>query len=448
MKLKLREKFGYSAGYFSISLFSDTISIYLMAFFTNMLGLSPLVAGNIFLVARVWDAVNDPVMGTMADRTRTKWGSYRPYILFGCVPQSLFFILCFAFPGFLQTPTAKLVWAYVIYICYGMANTMINVPTGALNNVMTTDGGERASLATFKNVGASAAGLISGEIAMPLILHFGKGEVNGQGYLGFAVVCAVVSVISYMILFATSRERLEPLAKKTSLKDGFRSFKGSKPGAALMISFIVCGIAIPFRGMWTAYYCLYYLNLPKLISSLALWVNLVPLLVSPFLLGVMKRFGKKNALIWCFLAQALSGVLFLAARANIPLLMVASGVSGLGKAAMTVIFAAVPDVCDYNEYKNDIRTPGFAYTAVMFCFKLGTGLVSYFCGMLLAMVGFVEGEFVQPAGAVQGIYWMNGIIPILFSVIAILAVGLLYNLNNSRTEEIYAALEERRHKEP
>ena len=444
MKLPMKEKTGYGIGAFGTEMISTTVASYLMVFMTGVLGIPAGAAGTMFLVAKIWDAINDPIMGTIADRTRTKWGSYRPFILFGCIPQSIFFVLCFAFPGFLQTPTSKLVWAYAIYICYGMANTMINVPTGALNNVMTTDGNERASLATFKNVGASAAGIISGVIAMPLILYFGKGEVNEKGYLGFAIVCAIVSVISYLILFATSRERMQPFAKKTSIKDGFKSFKGSKPGIALMIGFIVCGIAIPFRGMWTAYYCLYYLNLPTLISSLAFVVNLVPLLVSPLLLVVMKRFGKKNALLWCFIAQAISGVIFLIAKANIPLLMIASGVSGLGKAAMTVTFAAVPDVCDYNEYKNNLRTPGFAYTAVMFCFKLGTGLVSYFCGMLLMMVGFVEGQTAQPAGAVHGIYLMNGLVPIVFSVIAILAVALLYNLTNKKTAEIYAELEERR----
>jgi len=444
MKLPVKEKTGYGIGAFGTEMISTTVASYLMVFMTGVLGIPSKAAGIMFLVAKIWDAVNDPIMGTIADRTRTKWGSYRPYILFGCIPQSVFFVLCFAFPGFLQTPASKLIWAYVIYICYGMANTMINVPTGALNNVMTTDGNERASLATFKNVGASAAGLVSGVIAMPVILYFGHGEVNESGYFGFAVVCAVISVVSYLILFATSKERLEPFAKKTSIRDGFKSFKGSKPGFALMIGFVICGIAIPFRGMWTAYYCLYYLQLPMIISSLSLVVNLVPLVISPLLLVVMKKFGKKNALIWCFAAQALSGVLFLIAKANVPMLMIASGVSGLGKAAMTVTFAAVPDVCDYNEYKNNLRTPGFAYTAVMFCFKLGTGLVSYFCGMLLSMVGFVEGQNIQPDGAVHGIYLMNGLIPIIFSVAAILAVALLYNLNNKKTAEIYSELEKRR----
>ncbi len=444
MKLPLKEKSGYGIGAFGTEMISTTVASYLMVFMTGVLGIPAAAAGTMFLVAKIWDAINDPIMGTIADRTRTKWGSYRPYVLFGCIPQSLFFILCFAIPGFLTTPTSKLVWAYAIYICYGMANTAINVPTGALNNVMTTDGNERASLATFKNVGASAAGLISGVIAMPLILFFGKGEVNGQGYLGFAIVCGVISIFAYVFMFATSKERMKPFAKKTSIRDGFRSFKGSKPGFALMIGFIVCGIAIPFRGMWTAYYCLYYLKLPMLVSSLSFVVNLIPLLVSPLLLVVMKRFGKKNALLWCFIAQAFSGVLFLLAKTNVPLLMLASGVSGLGKAAMTVTFAAVPDVCDYNEYKNNLRTPGFAYTAVMFCFKLGAGLVSYFCGMLLAMVGFVEGQTEQSAATCNGIYWMNGIIPIVFSFIAILAVLFLYNLNNKRTAEIEAELEVRR----
>lgn len=443
-KLPLKEKSGYGIGAFGTEMISTTVSSYLMVFMTGVLGIPAAAAGTMFLVAKIWDAINDPIMGTIADRTRTRWGSYRPYVLFGCIPQSIFFVLCFTIPGFLTTPVSKLVWAYVIYICYGMANTVINVPTGALNNVMTTDGNERASLATFKNVGASAAGLISGVIAMPIIMYFGKGEVNAQGYLGFAIVCAAVSIVSYLFMFATSKERMKPFEKKTSIRDGFRSFKGSKPGFALMIGFIVCGIAIPFRGMWTAYYCLYYLKLPMLISSLSFVVNLVPLVISPLLLGVMKRFGKKNALLGCFIAQAFSGVLFLLAGANVPLLMIASAISGLGKAAMTVTFAAVPDVCDYNEYKNHIRTPGFAYTAVMFCFKLGTGLVSYFCGMLLMMVGFVEGQETQSAATCYGIYWMNGVIPIVFSVIAILAVIFLYNVNNKRTAEIEAELKIRR----
>ena len=101
----------------------------------QVLGIPAAAAGTMFLVAKIWDAINDPIMGTIADRTRTKWGSYRPYVLFGCIPQSLFFILCFAIPGFLTTPTSKLVWAYVIYICYGMANTAVNVPTLSLIHI-------------------------------------------------------------------------------------------------------------------------------------------------------------------------------------------------------------------------------------------------------------------------------------------------------------------------
>ena len=153
MKLKLSERLGYSAGYFSISIFNDTISIYLLAFFTNLLGLSPLVAGNIFLVARIWDAINDPMMGTLADRTRSKWGSYRPYILFGALPLCVFFILCFSAPE--MSMGAKIAWALVVYIGEGMLGTLVGMPYGTLPNAMTTDMQERAVLGVGRSMGSA-----------------------------------------------------------------------------------------------------------------------------------------------------------------------------------------------------------------------------------------------------------------------------------------------------
>lgn len=444
MKLKLSERLGYSAGYFSISIFNDTISIYLLAFFTNLLGLSPLVAGNIFLVARIWDAINDPMMGTLADRTRSKWGSYRPYILFGALPLCVFFILCFSAPE--MSMGAKIAWALVVYIGEGMLGTLVGMPYGTLPNAMTTDMQERAVLGVGRSMGSAISGIVISVFAMRIVNWVGHGEETAQGYQVMAIVFAVLAFIGFMLCFTLVKERVPASPKKINLKQGFMSLKGNTPAYSIFLITFLFIMAISFRMSFNVYYFLYVIGDMDLMSVIMLviyGVQLVTLFVVP---KMIKSLGKRRMMLVGASMTILSGIFFLIAHSNVVLLFIAAIFCGLCMSfSISVIWGTLADVADYGEWKTGIRAPAFLYTIASFFLKCGGAMASWLSGLILTIVGFQSAEFMQSEATVNGLYWANGLFPIILGILAVIVI-LTYRLNDQRLAEIIAELKVRREK--
>ena len=197
---KLRKRCIYMCGDLGLQTITNFANIYLMIYLTDILGISPLAAGTMYAVARVWDAINDPLMGSIADRTRTRWGSYRPWFLFGALPLCAVFVLLFTVPNF--SPSGKLVWAYVVYIAYGMLMTMVSIPYGALPNVLTTDSQERSILGIFRTYGSNISQLMVSALAVPLFTILGNDpNGNAAGYQGAAFVFALITFVLCLIMF-------------------------------------------------------------------------------------------------------------------------------------------------------------------------------------------------------------------------------------------------------
>lgn len=444
MKLSFKERFGYSAGYFSISIFNDTISIYLLAFFTNMLGISPMVAGTIFLIARVWDAVNDPIMGTMADRTRSKWGSYRPFILYGALPLCVFFVLCFSAPNL--SMAAKVAWALVVYIGQGMLGTLVGMPYGALPNTMTTDMKERSVLGVGRSMGSAISGLVISIFAMRLVNWVGHGETTTGGYQVMAIVFAVLAFIGFMLCFACVKERVPASAKKINIKEGFLSLKGNKPAYSIFVITFLFIMAISFRMSFNVYYFLYVVNDMDLMSIIMLVIYGVQLLTLFLVPKMVIRLGKRNMMMVGACMTMLSGVFFLIARDNTVLLFIAAIFCGLCMSfSISVIWGTLADVADYGEWKTGIRAPAFLYTIASFFLKCGGALASWLSGVILTIVGFNAAEFMQTEATVNGLYWANGLYPVVLGVAAIIAI-LTYRLTDNRLKEIIGELRDRRAK--
>ena len=210
-KLSFKEKLGYGLGDTASNIFFQFVNIFLLYYYTDVFGLSPAAVGTLFVVTRFWDAINDPLMGAVADRTNTRWGKYRPYMLWMAVPFGLFGYLAFANPDFSQT--GKLIYAYVTYVGLMMAYTAINVPYSALMGVMTPSSEERTSLSSFRFVGAFSGTLLISLSVRPLVRLLGGGDEA----LGFKLTMALLSIIAvllFIITFCTTKERVKPLVNK------------------------------------------------------------------------------------------------------------------------------------------------------------------------------------------------------------------------------------------
>ena len=217
-KLKLKEKIGYGFGDAASSMFWKLFSMYLMFFYTDVFGISATLVGTMFLVTRIWDAAFDPFVGILGDRTETRWGKFRPYLLWVAIPFGIIGVLTFTTPSF--SASGKVIYAFITYSLMMMVYSMINVPYASLMGVMTADGKERTSLATFRFIFAFGGSLLVLALAEPLVDIFsklGKGGVNlQQGWQLAAVVFAIIAITFFMFTFSWTRERIKPVTVKTS----------------------------------------------------------------------------------------------------------------------------------------------------------------------------------------------------------------------------------------
>ncbi|MBU2886486.1 glycoside-pentoside-hexuronide (GPH):cation symporter, partial [Gilvimarinus agarilyticus] len=228
MKVGLREKMAYGLGDFASSMFWKLFSMFLLFFYTDIFGISAAAVGTMFLVTRVWDAANDPLMGIISDRTQTRWGKFRPFLLFGAIPFGIVGVLTFTTPDL--DSTGKLIYAYVTYTLMMMAYTAVNVPYGSLLAVISSDSNERTALASWRFIGAYSGGMLVTSTATVLVAYFSEGTTQAQGYQTTIALYAVVAAILFGLTFLGTKERLIPTKEqqgslKNDLKDlALRSF--------------------------------------------------------------------------------------------------------------------------------------------------------------------------------------------------------------------------------
>lgn len=442
-KLSVTEKVGYALGDMAANFIFQAMIALQLDFYTHTFGLSAGQAGTLFLVVGLSVAFLNPIMGMIADRTQSKWGKFRPWILWTAIPFGIIGVLTFTTPDI--GPAGKLIYAWVTYVLLRVIYVVNNVPYASLTAVMTEDPDERTSISSYRQIAANSAGFIIASLAIPMVRFFGGGN-DALGYQLTMGLLSVLSVIFFFITFFTTKERIQPdPAQKSSLGQDMSDLIANKPWVILFLVTTFYFIAVLIRGNVMLPYFRYVANNVDLFA----WFNgfgLAALLVGVACsTAVSVRLGKRELFI---LSMAFSGlftmVLYILPAGNSMLVIgtevvrqFAFGLSG------PILWAMMGDVADYGEWKTGRRASGTVTAAVVFALWVGIALGGAIAGWLFAFYGFSSEAAVQTQAAQQGILMTGSVYAGLAFLIAA-ALLLLYPLSREKNKKIADELIERR----
>lgn len=455
--IKAIDKIGYALGDMGGVLTFSLVNSFLTMFYTDVLGIATASITVLMLVARIWDAVNDPMWGAFIDSRRpTKYGRFRPYILGASVPLAVSaFFMFLKIPGL--TENQYLIYAYVTYIIYGMMYTGVNIPYGSLASVITDDEIERSSLSMWRSVGAGIGGLPA-QILLPLFVYTTVAGVDGAvkvldgNKLSIAVGClSVITVITFLIHFKFTKERVPVSANQSksnyNLLHSIRMLVKNKPFLAL------CGVSmllICFQMYTQTVYNYLFKNFyeqPGLYSVVTICTYLPMAMFIPVMGKLVRRFGKKE--ICCAgiaFAVVVNVVMYLfgftALCENPYLFLVMTFLSGAGQTFLVMeIWAMVMDVIDYHELLSGRREESTAYSFYSFARKLGQTAAGAGVPAILGIIGYNGKLASQPAEVVEKLYGISTLVPAVILIVLLVLLFFGYKLSKKELEKLHSRLD-------
>ena len=443
--LKKRDIINYSIGDFGINLNFQLIGFFLAYFYTDVFGISPGHVAGLLVAARLWDAINDPVMGFIADKTRTKWGRFRPYVFFGAIPLNLMLVACFYVPDL--SVELKVLYAYVTYILHGMVFTAVGLPYSSISAVMTQDQQERSLISTLRMFFAVIIAMSIVNIGTrPFISRFYP-ESEADGFFALAVIYAIISSAVLIYVGIKSKERLDFEPERYRLTDIFKIIFSNKMllilGSAMFFNTCIWVIA----NSVALYYFKYILGNTDLYSVFFWYMlpaNVLGVISTPIL---TKIYGKRNVFI---LGSAIVVVANLV-RHFLPGDEFATFTAISMLASMAMMFCSccqwgmVPDTVEYGHWKSGIRSEGIPFAFFSFAFKAGMALGGAFSMIVLEKTGYVANTELNEASR-TAVIWLYNIVPAGCSVACIIAL-IFYKLDGERFSQILADLEARTRRE-
>lgn len=441
--IRFNEKLGYGLGAGAINAFWQLFATFLTFFYTDIFGLAAGAMATMFLVSRIWDAVNDPLLGALADRTNTKWGKFRPYILWGAIPFGIFGFLTFLTPNW--DDQQKLIYAYVTYIGVGMAYTAVNIPFTSLIGVSSQNSIARTGVSSFQFVGAFVGVLIVQLCTLDLVKLLG-GDNPQKGYMLTAAIYSTVAVLALWYAFAVTRERVvEP--KKSKHGNVAKEFSVLfRTGPWLLLGLACLGIVFyaSVRGASTIYYLKYFVDREDLIKWYLAIGSVACIVGTPLMRPLSAKLGKRNLFMGMMVFAAITtAVHYFVKPDQIVLLFVLNFFVGLFSGPIfALIYSMFADVADYIDWKHRIRMTGLVFSAGSFAFKFGWTGAGYVAGITLAYYGY-EANVEQSTDSIKGILLLMSVIPSAAAVLTIIGLAL-YPLTNKRMSEIESDLNERK----
>lgn len=431
---------GYGVGDFAVNLFFQSALLFLLFFYTDIAGIAAATAASIFLVARVVDAVTDPVMGVIADRTRTRSGRFRPYVIAGGPFLALMGVATFSAPDL--GDTGKVLYAYVTYILFGIAYTVVSIPYSSLTSALTENSHERTVLSTYRMAFAMLGGVLVAAMTTPLVAMFGGG---GAGYQMAMAVYGVLACVLLSVTFATTRERKFAHEQVPGFRQIFRALKaGGWPLALLIFAFWMGMMAFTVRSAAIIYYFTYNVAredlVPLFMVSVAAF-NFLGIVLVPFL---ARRLGKRMTYLAGAFGGCVAGVaLYLTPTDNIELIFGLSWLASIMFAAPTVMgWSMLPDAVDYAELRSGVRADGAIYAATSFFQKMAMAVGGAGAALILSATGYVPNATQAPE-ALDGILFMVALGPVALFVLGAVAM-LFYSLTDEKFSEVTTALAEQR----
>lgn len=441
-KLSFKEKVGYSLGDTASHFVWDMVGFWLLFFYTDIYGISAAAAGTIMLIARFWDMAIDPVIGVVSDRTNTRWGKFRPYILFGAVPYAVLAILTFTTPNFGEF--GKILYAGATYVLLMTAYAAINLPYSALGAVMTDDTYERAGLNTYRFIAGFTGQFIVTGLALTLAEFFGGGD-KAQGFQYTVFLFAGLSLVFFFITFQTTKERVQPpKEQKNSLKEDINNLFKNKAWVILAIVGIVSFIMFAMQNAAIAYYFKYYLGRENNVQLFNVIGTVALIVALPFSKPLAKRFGNKNVFIGSSLISGLFFMLiYLPGVTDINTIYVFNIIAKMAYApAVPLLWTMIADSADYGEWTTGRRATGLYFSAAVFAQKAGWGIGAAIAGWILTISNFVP-NVTQTDSAITGIKLLVSVIPgILYMSCALFMI--FYKIDSKTTDLMKKDLDAKR----
>lgn len=438
IKIPLKRKIGYGAGEFSSSIFFTITSFWLMNFLTDEVRLSAALAGTALLVGKIWDAVIDPFIGYFSDRTKSRWGRRRLYILFFAIPFGIAFVLMFRNPG-IEVQTGKFIWTLLTYIFFCTVYSFTNIPYNALLPEMTPDYNERTNIAGFKQGFAVFGTLLGAGAAMPIMALFAG---RTAGYIGMSAIFGFLAALSLLVTFLSVREPEHVAAEQTgsvwaALKDAFTN----KPYLILLTTWFLNSTAVAIMQSMLIYYYKYVFQKEGAVTLAMIFLLVFTMITLPLWVWLCRKLGKKTGYIlgMTLTLAAVTCFAFFADKLGPNLALIFMGLAGVGFASHYVApWAMAPDTIEYGFAKSGIRREGVYYSIWTFVIALGGALAGFLVGHGLDLFGYVP-DAVQSARSILGIRLLIGILPAIIILLGNIVLAF-YPLTKKRYEEVLAQI--------
>jgi GPH family glycoside/pentoside/hexuronide:cation symporter len=443
-KLARRTKLLYGLGDTGFSLTSTLLAVYYLFFLTDVVGLRPALAGLAIGIARQWDWINDPLIGHLSDRTRSRWGRRRPFLLFGFIPFAIVFSLMWWRPP-LQGQAALAIYYALLYVLYDTVATFVYMPYFALTPELTLDYDERTSLTTYRMAFSILGSLVA--FTVPWMIFGSLRPENADKVLLNGVLFAVLSALPLLATFLGTRERAEFAAEaQPSLRDSLRAAVHNRPFLFAAGLFLLTWMAVDIIQTVLLYFINYWLRLGEQSDTIMGAIFVTALLVLPFWEWASRHTSKRWAYVAGIAFWAVVQIVLTLIQPGAPfaLILLLCALAGVGVAAAHVLpWAMIPDTVEWDELRTGRRHEGMFYSLVMLAQKAAAGLAMPLIGVALEWSGYVPTAAVQPPRALDAIRVLAGPVPAAL-LLGGIAFALLFPINREGHRQLRKEIAQRR----